>query len=53
MVDFQQLKYRNVQVPHSSSLLMNNLTSADGKQFVTIKNTEKGGQISIYGHNLV
>lgn len=54
MVDTSNLlKYRTVQVPHSSSLLVNNLTSADGKQFVTIKNTEKGGQLSVYGHNLV
>jgi len=33
--------YRSVQVPHASSLLPNNLSS-DGKNFVTLKNTEKG-----------
>lgn len=53
MVDNSQTKHRSIQVPHSSSLIVNNLASADGKQFVTFKNTEKGGQISVYGHNLV
>jgi hypothetical protein len=52
MVDSTQFKYRSVQVPHASSLFPNNL-STDGKSFVTVKNTEQGGQIAIYAPNLI
>jgi hypothetical protein len=45
--------YKTVQTPHSSSLLHNNLSTVDGKNFITVKNTEKGGMISLYSDDLL
>ena len=45
--------FRTVTVPESASLTPNNLTTADGKTFATIKNTSKGGQVLLWKEDLV
>ncbi len=44
--------YKTIQTPYSASLLPNNLSTVDGKSFLVIKNTEKGGQISLYSDDV-
>ena len=45
--------FRTVQVSASCSMLNNNLTTANGQQFVMIKNTKEGGQLHLYDEQLV
>ena len=50
----EKTKYRHVAVPHTSSYFANNLSgNPDGKAFVTVKNTEKGALLLIYGNDIV
>ena len=44
--------FRSVRVPQASSLLANNLATTDGTMFVTVKNTDKGGQLAFYNNAL-
>jgi hypothetical protein len=49
MVETSKRKtYKTIQTPSSASLLPNNLSTVDGRSFLVVKNTEKGGQISLY-----
>ena len=49
MVEITKRKaFKTIQTPSSASLLPNNLSTVDGRSFLVVKNTEKGGQISLY-----
>lgn len=49
MVEISKIRaYKTIQTPSSASLLPNNLSTVDGIRFLVVKNTEKGGQISLY-----
>ena len=45
--------FRSVTTPFSCSMLMSNLSSKDGTNFVMCKNTTEGGTINLYGPQVV
>lgn len=45
--------FRTISTVSSCSMLACNLTSKDGTSFITLKNTDKGGQVSLYGSQVV
>jgi hypothetical protein len=44
--------FRTVSVASSASLLLNNMSSNNGTSFVVVKNTEQGGQLSLFGNEI-
>ena len=45
--------FRSVTTPLSSSMLASNLSSKDGTSFITCKNTNDGGLVSLYDSSVV
>ena len=45
--------FRTVTTPVGSSMLNSNLSAMNGTNFITCKNTDKGGQIYLYGPQVV
>ena len=45
--------FRQVTTPAGVSMLNNNLSSKEGTNFITCKNTNEGGTINLYGPQIV
>lgn len=45
--------FRQVVTPASSSMLQSNLSAKDGTNFIVCKNTAEGGNLFLYGPEVV
>lgn len=43
------MPFRTVTIAHSSSHLQNNLSASNNNTFAVIKNSEKGGMVTLFG----
>ena len=45
--------FRSVATPAGCSMLNSNLSSKDGTCFITCKNTAEGGELALYGSEVI
>jgi hypothetical protein len=43
------MSFRTVTIAHSSSHLQNNISASNSNSFAVIKNSEKGGMVTLFG----